>query len=231
MNRTLNVVRMQLINRQTFVWMPLLVLAIAIVITFAIYGVIRAGGADGPMYGMGFQAPLWYFLVVGVQALTLTFPFSQAMSITRREFFTGTLLTAALTSAMLTVIFMAGAAIEEATGGWGLNGYFFFLPWAFQQGWLVAALFSFAVAILFFLIGFLSATVYKRFGTAYVLVGYGILALALIGAAFLITVTASWPEVGQWIATVSPIAVTGIVALVAAASAAASFAALRRATP
>ena len=55
----------------------------------------------GPKYGGGAQAPLWYFDVVGIQALTLTFPFSQAMSVTRREFFLGTLLTAAFTSSIL----------------------------------------------------------------------------------------------------------------------------------
>ena len=92
MSRTLNVVRMQFVNRQTYIWVPLLVLVGAFVLSLMIFAMIPD---DGVKVGGGSQAPLWYFLVVGVQSLTLTFPFSQAMSVTRREFYLGTLLTAA----------------------------------------------------------------------------------------------------------------------------------------
>ena len=57
MNRTVNVVRMQLINRQTYIWVPLMVLGGALLITLAIYAIIHNAGADGPMYGGGAQAP------------------------------------------------------------------------------------------------------------------------------------------------------------------------------
>ena len=82
-------------------------------LALAIYAMLANAGVDGPKYGGGAQAPLWYFLVVGIQALTLTFPFSQAMSVTRREFYLGTLLTAALTSAILAGIFVVGGFIEQ----------------------------------------------------------------------------------------------------------------------
>ena len=95
MNRTLSVVRLQLVNKQTFLWVPLLVLGGALVITMAIFAMLPVDG----IVGGGAQAPMWYFLVVGVQSLTLTFPFSQALSVTRREFYVGTMLTALLASA------------------------------------------------------------------------------------------------------------------------------------
>ena len=95
--RIFNVVRLQYVNRQTFIWVPLIVLGGAFVVTWGIWAVLFANGVRADMYGGGAQAPLWYFAVVGVQALTLTFPFSQAMSVTRREFYLGTLLTAAFT--------------------------------------------------------------------------------------------------------------------------------------
>jgi hypothetical protein len=60
MNRTLNVVRLQLVNKQTYIWVPLLVLFGALALTLAVYALIRSGGASGPMYGGGAQAPLWY---------------------------------------------------------------------------------------------------------------------------------------------------------------------------
>lgn len=38
MNRTLKVVRMQLINRATYIWVPLLILAGAYAITLVVWG-------------------------------------------------------------------------------------------------------------------------------------------------------------------------------------------------
>lgn len=107
MRRTFNVIRLQLINKGTFVWYPLMILGAAVVISLIIYAMIPG---DGPKYGGGGQAPLWYFFAIGMSAMTLTFPFSQAMSITRREFFFGTLLTAILGSTLMGILFLIVAA-------------------------------------------------------------------------------------------------------------------------
>src|SRR5690606_7148700 len=129
MRRTLNVVRLQLINKNTFIWTPLIVLAGATVLSVLIYAIIPT---DEPKYGGGGQAPLWIFFAVGMSAMTLTFPFSQAISITRREFFVGTMLAAVLGSAFMGALFLIGGGIELLTNGWGLNGWMFYLPdvWA-----------------------------------------------------------------------------------------------------
>ena len=134
MNRTLNVVRLQLVNKMTYIWIPLIILVGALGLTLAIYAILSGSGVPGPFYGGGSQAPLWYFLVVGIQALTFSFPFSQAMSITRREFYLGTLLTAALTAAILSTVFVLGGFIEIATDGYGMNGYFFRIDWMWAAG-------------------------------------------------------------------------------------------------
>ena len=122
MSRTLNVVRMQLVNSQTYIWIPLIILGGSLLVSLAIYGILDSSGIESPKYGGGAQAPLWYFLAVGVQALTLTFPFSQAMSVTRREFYLGTLLTAAMTAAILSIVFVIGGFIERFTNGWASTG-------------------------------------------------------------------------------------------------------------
>lgn len=201
MNRTWNVVRMQLVNRQTYLWVPVIVLAGSLIITLAIYGIIASAGAEGPMYGGGAQAPLWYFAVVGAQALTLTFPFSQAMSVTRREFYLGTVLTAALTSLLLAVVFVLGGLLEEATNGWGMNGYFFYLPWIWNAGPAAAGLFFFALAMLFFVIGFWGATIFKRWGTAVLTTVILAIALLLVGVLWLIGRLDAWMQVGMWLDT------------------------------
>lgn len=231
MNRTLNVIRMQLVNRQTYVWVPVIVLAGSFVITLAIYGIIASAGVEGPMYGGGAQAPLWYFAVVGAQALTMTFPFSQAMSVTRREFTIGTLLTAGLTSALLALIFVVGGLIEQATDGWGMNGYFFYIPWVWDAGPAAAGLFFFALALLFFIVGFWGATIFKRFGTAVLTTVVLAIALLLVGLLWLIGRVDGWADVGAWLAASGSLGLTLWGLLLIAVLAATSYLTLRRAVP
>ncbi|MCM3695016.1 hypothetical protein [Microbacterium oleivorans] len=229
MNRTVNVVRMQLVNRATYVWVPLIVLGGTLVITLAIFGLIASNGVDAEMFGGGAQAPLWYFGVVGVQALTLTFPFSQAMSVTRREFYVGTLLTAALTAVVLAALFIVGGLIEQATGGWGIGGYMFYLPWVWSQGPVVAGLFFFILAMLFFVVGFCGATVYKRWGNLVLTIVLVSLGFVLIGAMWLIGQLRAWGDVFGFFGSLTPIALTGVMVLVGALLAALSYGMLRRA--
>lgn len=231
MNRTVNVVRLQLINRQTYIWVPLMVLGGSLLVTLAIYAILSNAGIGTPKYGGGAQAPLWYFGVVGVQALTLTFPFSQAMSVTRREFYLGTLLAAALTGLALSLVFVIGGLIEDVTGGWGMNGYFFYLPWIWEAGPLAAALFFFTVTMLFFVSGFWSATIYKRFGSvALTTVLVGIAAL-LVLALFLVGQMNAWVDVFAWFATQGALGLALWGLLLAAVLAGISYLTLRRAVP
>lgn len=231
MSRTLNVVRMQLVNRQTYLWVPVIVLAGALVVTLAIYGIIAGAGVEGPMYGGGAQAPLWYFAVVGAQALTLTFPFSQAMSVTRREFYVGTVLTAALTSALLAIVFVIGGLIEQATDGWGMNGYFFYLPWVWEAGPAAAALAFFTLAMLFFVVGFWGATIYKRFGTAVLTTVIFGLALILVALLWLVGRVDAWAQVGSWLAAQGALGISLWTLLLIAVLASTSYLTLRRAVP
>ncbi len=231
MKRVSNVVRMQLINRETYIWSPLIILGGAFLITLAIYGIILSAGVDGDMYGGGAQAPLWYFAIVGVQALTLTFPFSQAMSVTRREFYLGTLLTAALTAGILAIVFVIGGLVEELTGGWGFGGYFFYLPWVWEAGPLGAAAFFFILAMVFFVIGFAAATIFKRFGMMVLSVVLITLTLLLLGAIWLITANGSWMDVWAWFAEAGVVGLTLWGALLTAVLGVLSYFALRRAVP
>lgn len=228
MSRTLNVVRMQLINKYTYVWIPLIVLGGAFLVSLALYAIIPG---DGEKVGGGAQAPLWYFLVVGVQALTLTFPFSQAMSVTRREFFLGTYLTAAITAAILAVVFVIGGFIEKATDGWGLNGWVFHLDWIWQSGPLGAFVFYFLLAMLFFSMGFWSATIYKRFGTLWLTVTLVGIALVLVGVLWLIGRTDSWGTVFTWIASQGSLGLALWSLVLIGLLAVTSFIPLRRAVP
>lgn len=196
MRRTFNVVRLQLINKGTFVWYPLIILAAAVVISIIIYAMIPV---DTPKYGGGGQAPLWYFFAIGMSAMTLTFPFSQAMSITRREFFFGTMLTAVLGSALMGILFLIGGGIEVATNGYGVNGYVFYLPWLWDAGPLGAFVVYFTLALFFFVLGFTGATIYKSWGQLVLLIVSIGLGLVLVGLVFLATRLDLWNHVGATI--------------------------------
>lgn len=198
LGRTLKVVRLQYINRQTFFWIPLMVLAAAVVISVLVYVILPAEANDVAKYGGGAQAPMWYFLVVGIQALTLTFPFSQALSLSRKEFYAGSLLACALASAVLAALLIALGFVEQATTGYGVNGYVAYNPWVWEHGWAAAWFAYFLMSLLAFTLGFVFAVVYKRFGqvalTA-VLIGLGLL---LLGSLYLVTQMQWWAEVGRW---------------------------------
>lgn len=227
MNRTLNVTRMQFVNRYTFVWLPLIILAASLALSAVIWAMIPYGG---PKYGGGSMAPIWYFFALGIMALSYTFPFSQAMSITRREFYLGTMLAALGTAVILGVVFVLGGLIEQATDGWGLNGYFFYLDWVWQQGALVAGVFFGILSLLLFVAGFWGATVYRRFGAiglTVTLVGVG---LVLVAAMWVIGQLDAWGTVFDWIAAQGAAGLTLGMALLTLLLGAISFLTLRRAT-
>lgn len=228
MNRTLTVTRMQFVNKYTFVWLPLIILGASFVMSLGIFALIPF---DGAKYGGGSQAPIWYFFALGIMALSYTFPFSQAMSVTRREFFAGTMIAAALTSLMLGVVFVLGGFAEQATRGWGLNGYFFYLDWVWRSGPVAAGFFFAVVALLLFVVGFWGATIYRRFGPlglTITLVGIGVL---LIAAMWLTTQLNAWAQVFTWIGDLSIPGLTLALLALTLLFGGIAFATLRRATP
>jgi len=228
MSRVLNVVRLQLINKQTFIWVPLIVLAGAVVVSVLIYAMIPV---DTPKYGGGGQAPLWYFFAIGMTAMTLTFPFSQAMSITRREFFLGTMLAAVFGSLLMAVLFLIGAGIELLTNGWGVNGYVFHLPWLWEAGPIGAGIVYFTLALFFFVFGFTGATIYKSWGPLVLTIVSVALALLLVGLVYLVTRLELWGQVAAGIMDLGALglALWGLVAV--AVLAIVSFLAFRRTIP
>ncbi|HWI31161.1 MAG TPA: hypothetical protein VNT50_06705 [Microbacterium sp.] len=228
MSRTLNVVRMQLINRQTFVWVPLLILSGSFVLSLLIFSLIPT---NAPKYSGAAQSTYWYFLALGVMAMAYTFPFSQAMSVTRRAFYLGTLLTAAAASGVLATIFIIGGFLEQATNGWGFNGSYFYIEPLWANGWWGAWFVWFVIGVLFFVIGFWSATLYKRFGTFWltaILIAIGALFVGLI---WLIGTLQAWDEVFAWFGAQGVLGLSAWGLLLTAVLAGISYLTLRRTTP
>lgn len=231
MNRVIKVARMQLINKGTFIGIPLIILGGAFLFTLAIWWLFwRNGNSDGTMYGGGAQAPMWYFLALGIQSLTLTFPFSMAMSISRRTFYLGTVALFSVCALALSVFYYLMGLVEVATDGWGMGGQFFALQWIADNNWLVQILFYFVLMVLLFMIGFLAATIYMRWRTKGMAAFFICLGVLVLGIIALFTFTNSWGEFWSWALTWTAAGVTlwgGIIALLMAGG---SYLTLRKAT-
>lgn len=229
-SRILGVVRLHFMNTQTFVWVPVIVLSGVWLITLLIYWIISASGVEGPMYSGGSQAPLWYFAVVGAQAMNLTFYFSQAMSLTRREFYLGSLTAAGISAAAISTVFVLLGLIEQATNGYGINGYFAYLPWVWEGGPFAAGLTYFALTMLVFILGFWFAIVHKRFGALILTTALLIIALVLLGGAALISLNRAWLEVWIWVLETQSMGLTLWALGLSVVFAAGSYLTLRRLT-
>ena len=227
MNYVSKVVRLQLVNRWTFIGVPLMVLGGSLLIVILLGLVIPN---DGVMITGAAQAPLWYFIVVGVQALSLTFPFSQAMSVTRRDYFLGTLATFVLFSLAFGVVFLVLALIEQATNGWGVDTLVFAIPWLLNAGWLAMILSVAALAIVMFLIGLWMATIYKRWGTVVIVAISLGLGLVMVGVIALITYFQWWQAVLTWVVGQTPMSMAGWLLVLIVALSAGSFLTLRKVT-
>ncbi|MEV7604786.1 hypothetical protein AB0N65_05030 [Paenarthrobacter sp. NPDC089322] len=228
MSRAVAVARMQLINKWTYIGWPLTILAAAFLMSLAIFALIPV---DEGKYGGGSQAPMWYFLVLGIQSMTLVFPFSQGLSISRKAFYLGSLGLFALIAAGMTALYLLGGVVERATNGWGVQGYFFTIPWVTAGPWYSTAAFFFVVMMFMFIIGFWFATIFKRWGTTGVLISTLGTVVVLIGLAALSTALQWWGSIGSWFTQQTPLSISGWAALLCVGLAAGSYATLRRATP
>lgn len=228
MSRVVTVARMQLVTKWTYLGTPLVILAAAFLLSIAIYALIPGAEAK---YGGGSQAPFWYFMVLGIQSLTLVFPFSQGLSISRRAFYLGTLGLFALLAAAMTAIYLLGGIAERATNGWGVNGFFFNIPWISNGPWYGTAVFYFTLMMFMFIIGFWFATIYKRWGATGMLVSVIGSAVLLLGLVALAVFYQWWGSIGAWFAQQTPLTLGAWAALLCVALAGGSYLTLRRATP
>lgn len=228
MSAVIKVARMQLMNRWTFVGMPLVIMGGVTALAIAIAAIIPV---DGPIYVGAGQAALWYFFAVGIQALTLTFPFALAMSVTRRVFFAGTVSVFAFLALAMAVLYFLLSVVESVTGGWGVGGYVYALPWISDGPWYQTILFFWAITLLFFVLGFWGATIYKRWSaTGLMVASFGLFAI-LVGLAGLATASSAWGSVSAFLTTQTPLMISGWLGVVIVLLAGGSFLTLRRALP
>lgn len=239
LRRIVSVTRLHLTQRFTLLVLPLIILGFIFLVSYIIWVILftALGLADAIEPDEGIQVSggslfiFVYMMIVAVQAVNLTFPFALGYGVTRRDFFLGTSLAFVLLSVYYATIMTVLAAIERATGGWGIGGSMFDVIYfgaesALQQFALFLLLFLF-----FFFLGAATASVYVRWKAPGMYVFFASLTLILLGLVALATTTESWPLVGEWLVTNGAMGVAAWSLVPTTLSAIAGFLILRRATP
>jgi len=226
MNRPLAVARIHAMDHATVLVLPWAVLASALVINVIVWSLVPEAAAKGTGGILSLYCFSWAMISVLVAR---GFPFQLGLGVTRRDFLTGTFLFLAAFAVASAVLLVGLNLLERATGGFGLGGRFFRVPW-FTEVPDVQLVAIYALPMVFFVgLGMLFAAVWSRFratGTVALLTGIG---LALVVPIALITRSGAWPSVGAWFGDLVPLTAVALLAGIGALAGAGSWLTLRRA--
>ncbi|MCS5721936.1 hypothetical protein N1028_06385 [Herbiconiux sp. CPCC 203407] len=241
-SRVIPVVRLHLVNRFSMLVLPWIILGFIFLVNLAIWWIVmsavgpdadRADVQEGLQWSGASFYIFVYMMVLGVQAIALTFPFALGFSATRRDFWLGTSLTFVLLSALYAAGMTVLALIEVTTDGWWLGGRMFSALYfgGDAMPWYARFFLFFATFLFFFFVGALAAAIYQRWRVNGMLIFFGALTVALVGAAALITFSESWPAVGTWFVETGAPGVVAWSLVPTALAALVGYVILRRTTP
>lgn len=230
--------RLQFLVKTHFIHVPLMVFFVAWAIALGIgfwLDRVRAQGswtAEDPFYAGASQAVVWCLAFMAAYAASHTFPFSMALSFSRRVFVLGAYLAFAVVSAVYGAAFALVALLERVTDGYGIHSYTFDLPFLTESSGIAGAgALAAALCLMVMLFGFGVVIMHQRLGLTWtwtVLIGIGVI---VILAAMLITTNDGWPAVGRWFADQTALTLALWTLPVSLLVGCGSYALIRRATP
>lgn len=235
-HRVWNVARLHVANPWATTGVPWLVYIAVFALNLAIWHIVAtaAGGRanldpDAFAYNGGTTWFLFYFVVIAVQAINLTFHFALGLGVTRRDYFLGTIGHFAALAASFAVVVPLLAELEKSTDGWGVGGRFFApggtYTWpAWQLGYAI-----FVTGMGMLMAGWFAGTVWVRWRAAGLYTMLALIGVALVGGAWLATVTEAWGDIGEFLAAQGVIGLVNWSLLTTTVVALASYLVLRRA--
>ncbi|GAA2026764.1 hypothetical protein GCM10009720_03070 [Yaniella flava] len=197
--------RLQFAVPWTFIWLPMAIFVIAWGLGVGIMALIDSQmteriPAEEPINATGSaQAVIWYLAFMAAYTASHTFPFSVALSYSRRVYLIGTYLTFATVAVGYGLFAMLFYWIERVTDGLGRHMYIFGAPFVDDVGGMLGVGAFGAVMVLFFMcFGFFWAILYRRVSIPILwTVIIGVIAL-ILGVVALVTINEWWPNVGLW---------------------------------
>jgi len=204
-----SVIRLYFTNPMTIAIMPLLVLAGIFVVNIAIWVIIAIADPGDPDAAEGFSysgATAWIFFfmaIVAIQAMNNTFRLALGYSATRRDFYLGSTVVFVVVSVAFTAVITILGLVENATGGWGLNGRMF-TPVYFGDGWGVRITVILCLFLFFTFTGAAFGAVFVRWGRYGLLIFGGILVAIVVLAGLGIGLLDAWTPFGAWLDANAP---------------------------
>ena len=228
MNTLVNVGRYHLVDRFTWVALPWGIMAFSFLVNIGVSLSLPAGSL-GIVTG-GLVSLYIFMLLCGALSMTRSLPFGLMMGISRRTYYAGT----ALLVLTLSVVYGLGLTllqlVERATNGWGLKLHYFRIPWIINGPWYETWLTSFVLLVVFFLYGMWYGLVFRRWSLPGLVVFIAAQILVALLVVVAVSATHNWSAVGQFFGTVTALALTGVLAAVAAAMGIGGFTTMRRVT-
>lgn len=232
-HRVVSVTRLLFANPFQILILPMIILVGVLLTNIAIWILIKSvANGSVPAFQTGALAyVIIYSIIVGVQAISRTFPFSLGFGVTRRDFYFGALIAFVILSVLYTIVMTILNLLEIATNGWWLDGHMF-TPIFFDAGNVpLQSLLYFLSLLVAFFVGAGVSTFYVRWRSTGVVCFFAGLTVLLIAAAAIVTYTNNWPAVGTWLLNSGALGIVAWMLVPAAAIAVAGFFNLRRATP
>ncbi len=240
-SRITRIVKLNLTNPWTTIILPWAIVAAIFGLSYVIWTLIFANTApadyheisEGTQWSGGSLWIFFYMMVVAIQAMNLTFPLALGYGVTRRDFYLGSALTFVILSGMWAVGLTILSVIEDATNGWGVYGTMFTSVYfgGEDSAWWQRSIVFFLLMLFMFFVGAFFGAGYVRWKALGLIVSLFVLAVLLVGAIALITVTASWPAVGEFLFSSGMLSLAAWLLVPTALAGIAGFFVLRRATP
>lgn len=198
--------RLQYAVPWSFIWLPLIIFAISWAFGYGILALIdsqmvdRIPSEQDMLSAIGAaQAPIWYLAFMAAYTASHTFPFSVALSYSRRVYLIGTYLTFVVTALGYSAMAMLAYWIERTTDGFGRHLYIFGIPGFENYGGVFGIGAAASVLVLFFMcFGFFWAILYRRVSIPILWAVIIAVIAGVLGVVALITINDGWPTVGLW---------------------------------
>jgi hypothetical protein len=228
MNTLVNVGRYHLIDRFTWLALPWGIMAFSFLVNIGV--ALAVPTSSRGIYTGGLVSLYVFMLLCGSLSMTRSLPFGLMMGISRRTYYAGT----ALLVLTLGVVYGLGLTllqvVERATDGWGLNLHYFRIPWIMDGPWYETWLTSFVLLVAFVLYGMWYGLVFRRWSVPGLVTFVAAQIVVALLAVVAVSATHSWSGVGHFFTTVTALALTGVLAVIALAMGFGGLTTVRRVT-